>query len=55
MRKNVVIKHDGKASLERPRHRCEDNIKMDLTEIGFEFVAKLDQWRTPVNMVVHFP
>ena len=24
----------GKRSLERPRSRCEDNIRMDLKEIG---------------------
>jgi hypothetical protein len=26
-------KHDGKKQLERPRRRCKDNIKMDLTKI----------------------
>jgi len=25
---------EGKRQLRRPKHRCEDNIKMDLTEIG---------------------
>ena len=25
----------GKIPLERPRRRCEDNIRMDLKEIGF--------------------
>jgi hypothetical protein len=29
----LVLKPEGKRSLERPRHRCVDNIKMDLLEI----------------------
>jgi hypothetical protein len=28
----LVGKHEGKRPLGRPRHRCEDNIKMDLQE-----------------------
>jgi hypothetical protein len=27
-------KPEGKRPLGRPRHRCEDNIKMDLQEVG---------------------
>jgi len=30
----LVGKPDGKRPLGRPRHRCEDNIKMDLQEVG---------------------
>jgi hypothetical protein len=30
----LVRKPDGKRSLGRPRHRWEDNIKMDLQEVG---------------------
>jgi hypothetical protein len=30
----LVGKLEGKRPLERPRHRWEDGIKMDLTEIG---------------------
>jgi hypothetical protein len=30
----LVGKSDGKRSLGRPRHRWEDNIKMDLMERG---------------------
>jgi len=30
----LVGKSEGKRSLRRPRHRQEDNIRMDLKEIG---------------------
>jgi hypothetical protein len=30
----LVGKPEGRISLERPRHRWEDNIKIDLREIG---------------------
>jgi hypothetical protein len=30
----LVGKHEGKRPLGRPRHRWEDNIKMDLQEVG---------------------
>jgi hypothetical protein len=30
----LVGKHEGKRPLERPRRRWEDNIKMDLQEVG---------------------
>jgi hypothetical protein len=29
-----VDKHEGKGQLGRPRHRWENNIKMDLQEVG---------------------
>ena len=32
--KDVVGKPEGKRPLERPRHRWEDKIKMDLQEVG---------------------
>jgi hypothetical protein len=32
--KILIGKPEGKIPLVRPRRRCEDNIKMDLTEIG---------------------
>jgi hypothetical protein len=31
-----VGKPKGKRPLERSRHRCEDNIKMDFREIGWD-------------------
>jgi hypothetical protein len=45
--------------LGRPRHRWEDNIKMDLREIGFGDVDWIhlakhrDRWRALVNMVIN--
>jgi hypothetical protein len=32
--KILMEKPEGKRSLERPKYRCVDNIKMDLREIG---------------------
>jgi hypothetical protein len=32
----LVGKSEGKRPLRRPRHRWEDNIKMDLREIGID-------------------
>jgi hypothetical protein len=35
---NLVGKSQNKRQLGRPRHRWEDNIRMDLREIGWEVV-----------------
>jgi hypothetical protein len=36
---NILVgKLEGERPLGRPRHRLEDNIKMDLREIGWEVV-----------------
>jgi len=35
-------KHYGKKPLERPRHRWENNIKLDLKEIDLEVVDWID-------------
>jgi hypothetical protein len=32
----LVGKPEGKSPLERPRHKWEDNIKLDLREIGID-------------------
>jgi hypothetical protein len=42
---------EGKRPLERPRHRWEDNIKMDLGEIGWGGI----DWIHPslVNMAIN--
>jgi hypothetical protein len=37
-KKMLVGKPEGKRLLERPRHRWEDNIRMDLREIGWQVV-----------------
>jgi hypothetical protein len=49
----------GKKLLERPRHRWEDNIKMDLGEIGIDganwirLAQDRVQWRAFVNIVMN--
>jgi len=54
-----VGKPEGKIPLGRPRRRCEDNIRMDLKEIGWEGVDCMrlaqdrDQWRILVNTVIN--
>ena len=53
----LVGKPEGKRSLGRPRHRWEDNIKMDLQEVGgvsgdwMELAQDRDRWRALVGMV----
>jgi hypothetical protein len=48
-----------KRPLERPRHRWVDNIKMDLTEIGWDgmdwidLAQDMDQWSALVNTVIN--
>jgi hypothetical protein len=55
----LVRKPEGKRSFRRSRHRCEDNIKMDLREIGWEVVdwshlsQDRDQWQAPVSMAMN--
>jgi hypothetical protein len=47
----LVGKAEGKRPLGRPRHRWEDNIKMDVREIGWggvdfiDMAQDSDQWR----------
>ena len=49
----------GKRPLERPRCRWEDNIKMDLQEVGcegidwIELAQDRDRWRALVNAVMN--
>ena len=55
----LVGKPEGKRSLGRPRHRWEDNIKMDLQEVGcgvmnwIELAQDRDRWRALVNAVMN--
>ena len=56
----LVGKPEGKRSLERPRRRREDNIKMDLQEVGgvcgdwIELAQDRDRWRALVGTVRDF-
>ena len=55
----LVGEAEGKRSLGRPRHRWEDNIKMDLQEVGCEGMDWIELaqdrggWRTLVNAVMN--
>jgi hypothetical protein len=57
--KILVGRPEGKRPLGRPRRRWEDNIKMDLREIGFGVVDLIhlaqdrDHWRVLVNTVIN--
>jgi hypothetical protein len=59
---NILVgKAGGKIPLGRPTLRWEDNIRMDLREIGWEGVNWIhlaqdrDQWRALVNTVMNIP
>ena len=54
----LVRKPEGKRPLGRPRRRWEDNIKMDLQEVGGggdwkELAQDRDRWRALVNTVMN--
>jgi hypothetical protein len=55
----LVEKPDGKSPLGRSRHRWEDNIKMDLQEVGCGGMGWIglpqvrDRWRAVVNAVMN--
>jgi hypothetical protein len=55
----LVGKPEGKGPLGRPRHRWEDNIRMDLREIvwgGMDWIdlaQDRDQWRALMNTVMN--
>jgi hypothetical protein len=53
----LVGKTDGKRPLGRPRRRWEDNIKMDLREVGrrhrIDVAQDRDRWRAFVKAVMN--
>jgi hypothetical protein len=56
----LVGKPEGERPLGRPRRRWEDNIKMDLKEVGggygkwMELAQDRDRWRALVSAVMNF-
>ena len=55
----LVGKPERKRPLERPSRRWEDNIKMDLWEVGgggdwMELAQDRDRWQALVNTVMNF-
>jgi len=57
--KILVGKPEGKRPLGRPRRRWEDNIKIDLQEVGcgvvdwIELAQDRDRWRALLNAVMN--
>ena len=60
MHKGLVGKPEGKRPLGRPSRRWEDNIKMDLEEVGggcgdwMELAQDRERWRALVSTVMNF-
>ena len=58
--KVLVGKPEGKSPLGRPRRRWEDNIKMDLQEVGrgcgdwMGLAQDRDRWRALLSTVMNF-
>ena len=56
---SLVGKPEGKRPLGRPRRKWDDNIKMDLEEVGFgvmgwiELAQGRDSWRALVNVLMN--
>jgi len=57
--RDLVGKPEGRKPLGRPRLRWEDNIRMDLQEVGFgcvdwmELAQDRDRWRALVSVVMN--
>ena len=56
----LMGKLEERRPLERPRRRCEDNIKVNLREVGWGNIDWIslaqgrDRWRAVVNAVMNF-
>jgi hypothetical protein len=57
---NILVgRPEGRSPIGRPRRRWEDNIKMDLWEVGFGVVDRIhwaedtNRWPAPVNTVMN--
>jgi hypothetical protein len=53
---SLVGRPEGRRPLGRPRRGWEDNIKMDLREVGFgdvHWAQDRDRWRDLVNTVMN--
>jgi hypothetical protein len=56
----LVRRHEGKGLLGRPGRRWEDNIKMDLKEVGcggmdcIDLAQDRNSWRALVKVVMNF-
>ena len=56
----LVGKPEGRRPLGRPKHKCVDNIRMDLQEVGCRYIDWIglaqdrDRWRTLVSAVMNF-
>jgi hypothetical protein len=54
-----VVRPEGRRPLGRPRRRWEDNIKMDLQEVGWggmdwiDMAQDRDRWRALVSAVIN--
>jgi hypothetical protein len=55
----LMVKPEGKRLLGKPRHRWDDNIKVDLQEVGYrgmdwiELDKDMDRWWAFVNAVMN--
>jgi hypothetical protein len=56
--RSLMGRPEGRRPLGRPRHRWEDNIKMDVQEVGWgmdwiELAQDRDRWRAVVNTLIN--
>ena len=58
--RELVLRPEGKRPLGRPRCRWEDNIKMDIQEVGcgsidwIKLAQDRDRWKALVNAAMNF-